>query len=260
MLFHFGVSVLVLSVFSSFSAQARDLNAFIQQLNVHLSSPKPGRTECDSQDDSLFSTPNAFPFDLTRHPCLFANDVIVAGASVSADTGVSPIAVLQQSQPIDRTINISNQAVPGSMALSQVPQLISKKPNSGSVVFAIDLFFWDGRNNGCPKSLEMLEDLFRWSKENNVTIVLGNLPDNSSCANQLNEAMQACNQMDSCRLVDLQRTARQIKQKGYYEVGATRFSPREIQPDGLHFSRIGAVLFAEEILKSMDQRPLNCSE
>lgn len=152
----------------------------------------------------------------------------------------------------------------GCGSSAQVHKLVSA-PKTTDTVVGIDLFFWDIMRGRCQEAVENFRKLKTWAQREKVHLILGNTPEvgsegTRSCARQLNEEMAAVSSQQGLTVVKLDRLSAQLEAQQGFEAFGHKYSLEEIRPDGLHFSRTGSILLAEEILKELDRQPPVCSQ
>lgn len=216
--------------------------------------------QCSTPSMPTFN--HGFPFDLARHKCIFnlKEGYVAIGASVTAgQMGVSPIRVLMDAGGVRQHRKAAADHPLILDILNGFP--VNAEEADFGTIFAIDLFYWPGRRGDadCRGPLQALDNLLQWTERNSVRLILGNSPDSKrpgDCTDQLNKAMNKCKDLKYCVLIDTVSKMKEIKENNGLKVGDTIFSLQEIRHDGLHLSRNGAILYAEDINKALDAKPL----
>jgi lysophospholipase L1-like esterase len=261
------LSVILILIFTSHAQAEPDLTGLVQQVD-QITVPS---NFCEpSEMPAMFE---GFPFDLARHKCLFAQDYAIAGASISAGGGVSPVNVLASAS--DSKTRPLMLFEPGTASGKHVPDILNLDPSKVRTLFAYDLFFWDGLGADCDKSVENVKKVLAWARSGRVNLVLGNIPllpakldmpligqvlevQPTSCGARLNREIAKCADQEFCFLVDNDKKLKEIEAAGGLDIGGRKFTNKDLRPDGLHFSRTGAIVAAELIADSIDQKPKNC--
>jgi hypothetical protein len=205
-------------------------------------------------------------WNLNRHVFLTAGNVLLTGASVSAGVGVHPLSVMfKYLKDENKNTGVERIAISGANSDRYINEVLAKDTSGINTVMALDFFFWDFRKkaNECGGSLNNVELFLEWAKKNKTNLILGNIPtvpgDVASCAGQINQAIRLkCVIENNCHALNFHELNLKVEAQGYYlaphpDSGVpTKYTQKDIRPDGLHFSEDGARIVAEEILRLLD--------
>ncbi len=203
-------------------------------------------------------------WDFSRHSCILKGEIIVTGASISAGIGMHPLDILRGANP-NLDPHISKITAPGMPSSANIERVLASSLASPGTIFAVDLFFWDGNGGAshCENSVRDVQRLLKHINEYKINLVLGNIPNslNLDCQKKINAAMEPCRKLPTCHLIDIDKKLTQFEKTGSVPyLGGSTIPPSALRTDGLHLSRAGATVFAEEIMKDFDTKPPLCTE
>jgi hypothetical protein len=196
--------------------------------------------------------------DSLSHTLIVGASISYGYDSVSGGTQPDPVTILatryhQQSGIIKRT-------APGKNS-GEILNLIqpSDLPKA-SITIGLDLFFWDSvlQWGECDAAVARVNTVYTEVHAKRIPWVLGRVPDlgfRQNCMSALNQKIdQLCSQDSKCRLIDFPKIVDQIKRDGGIKLNGTFYTPKEIQPDGVHLSRVASEWVADLLDAAIDGR------
>lgn len=182
---------------------------------------------------------------------------LITGASISADwASLSPGKRLSLRYTDAKEIRtLAKSGNPSTEILKTVTRDAIK---DRSVVIGFDLFFWDSALPSQTKSIEEMKRLIQTTKELNVPLVLGDIPEllpgRQQGRRELNQMIHRyCKVESNCFLVRLDDLHRQVMRDRALTVDGKRYSFKELVPDGLHIGDVAGNFLADYVLKAVKE-------
>lgn len=180
---------------------------------------------------------------------------LIVGASVSADFKTeSPGKRLSRRYTTDPKIRtVAEGGVPGVVL---EPRITDDTVSDRTIVIGIDLLFWDSTRRSADPSLDALHRVMEKVARYHLPIVLGNVPSilgplQFSRTALNDEIVKVCRAYDRCHLFDADGLFQRIQREGGLTIAGRKYTPRELQPDGLHLSPVAAEHLADLILQTL---------
>jgi hypothetical protein len=176
---------------------------------------------------------------------------LIAGASISADFKTkSPGKRL--AERFTDAAKITTVAQSGAPALQIEPRITSELLSSHTLLIAMDLFFWDSTQGDPAPSLAALDRLLEKAEQAGIPLILGDIPAlipiGQSSRSALNRALrEKCVRAQQCYLLPLDSIHRTLIEEGSISFEGAKYTLREVMPDGLHLSDVGARYLADRM-------------
>ena len=154
-----------------------------------------------------------------------------------------------------------------------------------SVIFGIDLFYWDAVWDDCgngQRNVEyQIERLIKTAKEDGKILILGTVPYDEgskvfidservgieglwypptpSCVSSINDVIRNnCIERNNCYIIDLESIVSHLYSGESVDVRGVPHDLHSLRPDGVHLSKTGTIFLADEIIKILESNPPSC--
>lgn len=213
--------------------------------------------------------------------CLFSHPLIT-GASVShgegANAGGAPALISKKLNPGAEIKTIAKS----NTAFGEYYKEGKFDDHKSSIVFGIDLFFWDAARGKCDAEFRTLaEKFFAHYQSRKIPMIIGNLPkgldfpkgyrklNDAPCTNTINQMIsELCNPEKNCLVYETTSCFRALEKKAdeLYGVGPSASKTdylekkkKEFYVDDYHPSVAGNEFCTEEFLRSAEYQKLHCA-
>lgn len=185
---------------------------------------------------------------------------LIIGASVSADfNSVSPGKKLALAYT--GRSNIRTEARNGRMGRETLLHLSDSDFSGRTIVFALDLFFWDSAALDLKPSLAAVKDLFKKLRAHRLPMVIGDVPEllmpgYQRHRREINEAIyRECAAYPRCQVLSFDRMREELASQRFLILRGRKLTFREIVPDGLHLSPVASDCLMEEVRSLVERLP-----
>ena len=154
-----------------------------------------------------------------------------------------------------------------------------------SVIFGIDLFYWDAVwddcNDGQLNVEYQIQRLIESAGEDGKTLILGTVPYDEgskvfidsekfgvgsfwypptpSCVSRINDVIKNnCREYSNCYVVDLESIVKHLYDGNSVDVRGEPHGLHSLRPDGVHLSKAGTVFLADQIIEILESHPPTC--
>ena len=155
-----------------------------------------------------------------------------------------------------------------------------------SIIFGIDLFYWDAVWDTCGNSQlgveYQIERLIESAKEDGKTLILGTVPYDEgskvfidservgidglwyqptpSCVSSINDVIRNnCKEYNNCYIIDLERIVSHLYSGESVDVRGVPHDLHSLRPDGVHLSETGTIFLADKIISMLESHPPSCT-
>lgn len=155
-----------------------------------------------------------------------------------------------------------------------------------SVIFGLDLFYWDAVWDDCSRGqLDVeyqIQRLIESAGEDGKTLILGTVPYDEggkvfidserigiegfwyqptpSCVSSINDVIRNnCREYNNCYVVDLERIVNHLYSGHSVDVRGVPHGLHSLRPDGVHLSKVGTLFLADTIVEILEANPPRCS-
>lgn len=192
--------------------------------------------------------------------CLLARPLVV-GASMSAQhLAPDPGTLLARDHGSQKAV--TRRAFSHQPSTVILPSVGDQDLAGASLVFALDLFFWDSKAGECRAAVQRVEEFAQRVRAARRPIVIGNIPPKGApCDAVVSQRIESlCAAMPAqCVVSDLRGLAEAAERDGSVLVNGVPVSKAELYPDGLHPSELGSRLLANGIEASLRASAIACS-
>lgn len=175
---------------------------------------------------------------------------LIIGASVSADFH-TPSPGKRLSLEYTTSDHITNTAFMGSRGVKQVGRLGDALLADRSIVFGIDLFFWDSLRSSTDETVHAIHKIVVAARPLPGGLVLGTIPallPGQRSRDFLNGVIRSvCTEAVNCHLYDIDRRNEEITAAGGIDFEGRHYTRRALTLDGLHLSTLGSKIIAAEL-------------
>lgn len=203
----------------------------------------------DAHVTSLAATGRPDGLTAPNLPALLASPLIV-GASVSADRNtISPGKRL--SLKYTTADQITTVAEGGNRAPQQVRKINPALLAGKTIIFGIDLFYWDTLDPRTGAATQALRDVIEQATPLPGGIVLATVPHLVRWQfgrPAVNNALRSmCTEAVNCHLYDLDRRYQEVTAAGGLDVDGTHYPVSALTVDGRHLTEVGSRFMALEL-------------
>lgn len=190
---------------------------------------------------------------------------LVVGASISygydsVSGGIQPDPSTILASRYQQQSGVIKRTAPGKNSAEILNLIQSSDMPKASITIGLDLFFWDSilQWGDCDAAVSRVKTVYTEVHGRHIPWVLGRIPDlgfRQNCVASLNQKIdQLCSQDANCRLIDFPKIVNQMKRDRGIKLYGTFYTPKEIQPDGVHLSRVASEWIADLLDAAIDGR------